>query len=337
MTTYGYVLPGAVSIARSAQRAQGVTKRARQRLQIIDWYHCHRANKSLASRHFGITRETLIIWLKRLKQYGPVGLNDRSHRPHKVRQPTTPWEIRAMAIEIRKENPTWSKYKIAAALGYQGLKIHSSTVERILKRRGLIQPKISRKKQRAALHPKKRFPRDLIIKEPGDLIQMDTKHLIGIGGRRLYQFTAIDVLTKIRVLWAAPSLSSKQGERFLNHCMSSFPFPIKAIQTDNGSEFLKYFDMACTKLSIPHYFTEPKSPKQNSYVERSHSTDEQDFYQQGNMRSTVAQLLPLLKEWESTYNTRRPHQSLNYLTPMHYFLKYQKGRIPTRDYIPLQT
>jgi len=277
---------------------------------------------------------------KRLKTEGLVGLNDRSHRPHRLRQPSTPSEIQLMIVKIRKANPCWSKYKISAYLEQQkGIKIHPSTVGKILKRKGLINPKISKKKKIAALSPKKRYPKGLIIKEPGDLVQIDTKYLTGIGGIKLYQYTAIDVLTKIRVLSVSRSISSKQARKFLLECLEEFPFRIKAIQTDNGSEFLGFFDKELRKLDITHYFIEAHSPKQNSYIERSHLTDEYEFYRQGKMRSSVKNLLFLLKEWQYKYNYLRPHQSLNYLTPMKYFenFKDKKGRIPTRDYLVLQT
>jgi transposase InsO family protein len=158
----------------------------------------------------------------------------------------------------------------------------------------------------------------MVIKRPGDLIQIDTKHLRGIGGVKLYQFTAIDVLTKIRILKISSSVSSSAAKKFLESCLKEYRYKIKAIQTDNGSEFSKHFDQYLKKLNITHFFIEAKSPKQNSYVERSIRTDVEDFYQQGNMRSTVKELNPLLKKWQDKYNNVRPHQALNYLTPNEY-------------------
>lgn len=340
MTIYGTTIPGTAGIARLAHKTDNLSKRAKERLKIIDWHNAHGKNQSLTSRRFGIDREALREWLKRLKQSGPIGLNDKSHRPRNFRESKLKLEIKERILEIRKENQTWSKYIIAAIINNEGneeLKTNPSAVGRYLKKKGLLNQKISKRNQRAATNPKKRFPRDLVIKQPGDMIQVDTKFLIGIGGIKLYQFTAIDVLTKIRVLSASSSLSSKQGASFLKLCINKFPFKIKAIQTDNGKEFMKYFDEACKKRKIPHYYIEPRNPKQNSYVERSHLTDEKEFYQQGNMRSTVTLLQPLIQTWEDKYNTIRPHQSLNYLTPMAYFNNFQKGRIPTKDFIPLQT
>lgn len=337
MTIYGTIIPGASKVARLGQTTTNLTKRARKRLKTIDWHNVHGKNQSLTSRRFGVDREAIREWLKRLKQLGPVGLNDKSHRPHRFRESKLDWRIKERIIDIRREHSTWSKYIISAILKREGLKTNPSAVGRFLKKKGLVNQKISRKNQRASLHPKKRFPRDLVIKCPGDMIQIDTKFLTGIGGIRLYQYTAIDVLTKIRALSVSRSLSSRQSTTFLNLCMKKFPFTMRAIQTDNGKEFLKYFDEACKRKKIPHYFIEPRSPKQNSYVERSHLTDENEFYRQGKMRSTVALLQPLIQQWEETYNFVRPHQSLNYVTPMAYFDNYNKGRIPNKDFIPLQT
>lgn len=339
MTTYGHILPGAERINNWANRMGCLTTKAKQRLKVVDWHKNHGENISRTSRHFFLGRNTFKRWLKRFRQKGALGLEDRSRRPHNLRQPTTPTEIVIAILKTRRENPTWSKYKIHAYLKKQEINISESSIARILKRNNMIKEKISKKRQKSALNPKLRYPRNMVIKRPGDLIQIDTKHLRGIGGIKLYQFTAIDVLTKVRVLEGSSSVSSLAAKKFLESCFKEYRYKIKAIQTDNGSEFNKYFDQCLKKLKITHYFIEAKSPKQNSYVERSIRTDIEDFYQQGNMRSTVKELNPLLKKWQDKYNNERPHQALNYLTPNEYYQQFlnKKGRISTKEYIPLQT
>lgn len=338
MTTYGYVLPGAVTIARWASRIDiKLSQRAKQRIKMIDWHIQHHKNISLTARHFGWQRRIVRKWLKRYDRLGIRGLADQSRKPHHYRQSQVPIETINKVIALRKTNPVWSKYKLAVHLKKDDIVISPSAIARLLNKYHLVSEKQSGKRKQAMLNPKKRYPRDLIIKEPGDLVQIDTKYLVGIGGIKLYQFTAIDVLTKTRILDVSTSISSLQGRLFLKQCQAEFPFVIKAVQTDNGAEFLKYFHTHCQTNRIEHYFIEVKSPKQNSYVERSHLTDEQEFYQLGNMRSTVNELKILLAEWQHKYNYIRPHQSLNYLTPMEYWHKYQHGRLPTKDYIPLQT
>ena len=283
MTIYGTILPGAVSIARSAALVNSLTERAKYKIKILDWQRTHGNNNSLTARHFGIGRMTLYRWIRRFKQYGVTGLNENSRKPKRLRQPTTSWDTVIRIVQLRKQYPAWSKYKLRALLVREGILVSVSTVGRVLKRRGLIDKKVSKKRRKAALHPKARFPRGLRISEAGDMIQMDTRHIMLPGGKRFYQFTAIDVLGKRKVMRVYSSESSRNGAKFLEECLRGFPFPIKAVQTDNGSTFLKEFDKACQAKGIPHYFIYPRTPKQNTYVEISQGADKREFYQQGNV------------------------------------------------------
>jgi len=336
MTIYGYVLPGAIAIARSAFLVGNLSKRAKQRLKILDWHKEHQRNISLTARHFGLTRFTVRSWQKRLEQFGPRGLNDKSRRPKNLRQPTVSWEIVSEVVKIRKQYPAWSKYKIRVLLPIH-LQTSASTIGRILKRKGLINKKASIKRRKATKNPRKRFPHGFKVSCPGDMVQVDTKYIMTTGGKRFYQFTAIDVLSKQRVLRVYASLSSRNGAHFLQICINNFDFEIKNIQTDNGSEFLGEFDKLCKQLNIPHYFIYPRHPKQNTYVETSHSADEKEFYQQGNVSSLLKVMQIRILEWQNVWNKIRPHESLDYLTPEAYYHKWQTSRLPTKDVITLQT
>lgn len=334
---YGAIMPGAISIANWANKVQPLTNQAKQRLKVLDWHRGHGRNVSLTARHFGLTRKTVRCWQKKFDCLGLIGLNEQSRRPKNLRKPKVSWEIVSEVASLKKQYPAWSKYKIQVLLKRKGLNASASTVGRIFKRRGLINKKVSAKRRKAALHPRARFPRGLRISAPGDMIQMDTKHINIIGGRKIYQFTAIDVLTKQRILRYYPSLVSRNGADFLNHCLAEFSFKIKTVQTDNGPEFLKEFKRLCEKKKLPHYFIYPRTPKQNTYVENSHGSDKNEFYQQGNVCSDIAVMQTKLEQWQNIWNEIRPHEALNYLTPKEYFLKWQQGRLPTRDTITLQT
>lgn len=337
MTIYGSIIPGAARIARWGQRVGSLTPIGRKRLTIIDWHRSHGENISLTARRFGLTRRTVRRWVRRFQQYGVLGLNDQSRRPTTVRQPTTSWKTVAAVVRIRKQYPAWSKYKIQTLLTREGITASASTVGRILKRKGLIDRRIARKRRRAALHPKRRFPRGLRIARPGDMIQIDTKHIMLPGGKRHHQFTAIDVLTKRRVLRIAPSESSRNGATFLETCITAFPFPITAVQTDNGAPFQKKFERFCQERELTHYYIEPRSPKQNTYVEISHGADEREFYQQGNVWNDPKTMAEKLADWERIWNEVRPHAALNYLTPAAYLERWKEGRLPTNATITLQT
>jgi len=336
MTIYGSVLPGARTLANWAANTN-LTEKAKYRLKIIDWLRAHNGNVALTSRHFALDRKTVRSWKNKFNQVGMIALNDKSHRPKNVRRPTTDWKTVDEIVKVRKQYPAWSKYKIAVILKRdKKIVVSASTVGRVMKRKGLIDKKKSKKRSKAAEHPRKRFPRGFAIHCEGDMIQMDTKHITLLGGKKIYQFTAIDVLTKRRVLKYYPSLASANGAVFLEHCLAKFPFVVRNIQTDNGPEFLKDFEKSCARLNMPHYFIYPRKPKENTYVENSHGSDEDEFYLQGNICSTVEEMQTRLENWEHTWNFIRPHEALNYLTPEEYSNKYKVEILPTKNVIILQ-
>ncbi|MFR1517949.1 MAG: integrase core domain-containing protein [Clostridia bacterium] len=97
-------------------------------------------------------------------------------------------------------------------------------------------------------------------------------------GKRLYQWTAIDECTRIRFVYG-----------FEEHTPENkvFPFKIKTIQTDNGTEFTCKFisdtekspmDKLLEKCGIAHILIPPRTPWHNGKVERSHRNDQRYFY-----------------------------------------------------------
>lgn len=336
MTIYATLLPGARAIANSSALTDKLTEQAKHRIKILDWHKAHGKNSSLTARHFGIGRMTLFRWQKRVEKFGLLGLNESSKKPKRLRTPVTPWPVIARIMELRKQYPAWSKHKLAAILKREGFKCSASTAGRILKRKGLIDKKISKKKRKSALHPRLRFPKGLRIHCEGQMIQMDTKYIMLVGGSKFYQFTAIDVLSKQRVLRVYSSQSSRNGALFLRECIASFPFPILNVQTDNGAPFLKEFDALCKKLNLPHYFIYPRHPKENTYVEISHEADEREFYQNGKVSSLLPVMQENMKEWEGVWNTFRPHEALGQVTPVEFSQKIKLQGLPTKNVVVLQ-
>lgn len=337
MTIYGTLLPGARAIANSSALTDKLTESAKQRIKILDWHRAHGKNSSLTARHFGIGRMTLFRWQKRVEKVGLLGLNESSKKPKRLRVPVISWTVVARVMELRKQYPAWSKHKLAAILKREGSVVSESTVGRILKRKGLIDKKISKKKRKSALHPRLRFPKGLRIYCEGQMIQIDTKYIMLVGGAKFYQFTAIDVLSKQRVLRVYASQSSRNGALFLKECIASFPFQILNVQTDNGAPFLKEFDALCKKLNLPHYFIYPRHPKENTYVEISHEADEREFYQNGKVSSLLPIMQQNMREWQDVWNTFRPHESLGQITPSEFSKRIKIQGLPTKNVVVLQT
>ena len=103
----------------------------------------------------------------------------------------------------------------------------------------------------------------------------------------LYQWTAIDECTRMRFVYGFEEHTPENSVKFLMMLIKAFPFKIKTIQTDNGTEFTyKYisddnacpFDKALQKLAIKHKLIPPRTPWHNRKVERSHRNDQRYFY-----------------------------------------------------------
>lgn len=74
---------------------------------------------------------------------------------------------------------------------------------------------------------------------------------------------------------------------------------------------------------IIHFFTYPKSPKMNAYIERFNRTIQEDFinHNQELMAYNLNEFNNQLMDYLLFYNTKRIHHSLNNIVPMDYILK----------------
>jgi transposase InsO family protein len=86
------------------------------------------------------------------------------------------------------------------------------------------------------------------------------------------------------------------------------------VRTDNGHEFQAKFHWHVEDKGIRHAYIKPSSPQLNGKVERSHRTDEQEFYQLLTYKDDV-DLSAKLAEWESFYNLSRPHGAFDGKAP----------------------
>lgn len=157
-----------------------LSREAKERLAWMDLYVAHGENAALTSRHFAISRATFYRWKERFDPCDLTTLEDRSRAPRRRRTPTTPASVIDLVLAVRDERPAWSKHKIAVVLSRDfGTEISASTVGRILSRYGRIEKKASSRRRKAALSRKRRNrrPKDLSPSAPGELVQMDTKHL----------------------------------------------------------------------------------------------------------------------------------------------------------------
>ena len=84
--------------------------------------------------------------------------------------------------------------------------------------------------------------------------------------------------------------------------------------TDNGHEFQTKFQWHISDLGMLHVYIKPTTPRLNGKVERSHLTDQREFYQMLDDDGDV-NLREKLAQWESYYNFLRPHSAHAGKTP----------------------
>jgi transposase InsO family protein len=116
----------------------------------------------------------------------------------------------------------------------------------------------------------------------------------------------------------------------LHEVIKRFPYPIKAIKTDNHATFTNRYtgyrqatdpmdarphglDVECAKLGVAHYLIDPGKPAQNGRVERSHRSDQEIFYDQ--LKTTTPEQLRLSSRLWNMYYNDLEHCGLGGKTP----------------------
>jgi putative transposase len=296
------------------------------------------ADVKLTCETFGISRATLYRWIGRFDPKDLNSLREQSRRPKRLRKPKWSFELLMEVRRLRRQYPRWGKDKLVVLLRSQGWKTSTSTVGRIidhLKRRGdIVEPKIrsisSRRRQKRTYAVRK--PADYLPQKPGDLVQIDTLDIRPLPWIMLKQFTARDVISKWDVIEARSNATATSAREFIDTLQKRMPFPVKAVQVDGGSEFYADFERTCEKRGIRLFVLPPKSPKLNGSVERANRTHTEEFYEINECSWLIPKLNDQLRQWEHVYNCIRPHQTLQYKTP----LQFLKDNGIIHDYKPLQ-
>ncbi len=310
---------------KSISKPSETAKHREKHLQAWRSLRASGKNAQEASEAIGISRATLYRWQSRLKAEGWKGLEERSHRPKRVRQRQWSEELVEGVRSLRCLYPGWGKEKIKVLLAEDGLYPSVSTVGRIiscLKSRKAIPESQYKKRWKAKRQHQRpyaiRKPKEYEVVLPGDIVQIDTLDIHPFPGVHFKHFTARDVVSRWDVIEVFPHASSRQATQFLHALLQRLPFRPKAIQVDGGSEFMAEFEQACAQLKIRLFVLPPRSPKLNGRVERAHRTHLDEFYAFCHPLGDLQELNAELRKWEWIYNHIHPHRALDNLTPRKY-------------------
>lgn len=266
----------------------------------------------------GISRRTVCKWLKRWRDEGNGGLQNRSSRPQ--RSPRKLAQGCEIAILQMRRTFRMTAREIAKALNFA-----RSTVSHILKYYGWNRLENLNHKE-----PVIRYERE----NPGDLIHIDIKKLGKIDGvgHRIhgdrkkgkgkgweYLHIAIDDHSRLAYAEILPDEKARTSAKFLLRALRFFKekgIKIWRVMTDNGAGYVsKLYAKIMRMLTIKHKKTRPYTPKTNGKAERFIQTCLREWayakpYESSQKRTKQ------LDVFIDFYNNFRQHAGIKYQTPI---------------------
>ena len=213
-------------------------------------------------------------------------LKDRPRTPHHSPRAQTPGELKLVKRYARK-------YSGDLLLGYEKAKCYgygrSYGCFKRTARKLRETPVKTHKKRKNKPYQRADYP--------GQKIQMDVKFVPSYcvaDGKKYYQFTAKDECTRWTYREMYDEHSTYSARDFLEKLIRTAPFPIRMIQTDNGTEWTNallvtksrhktMFEEALAEMGVLYHRIQIATPRHNGKVERQHRTDELRFYKHMRM------------------------------------------------------
>jgi transposase InsO family protein len=246
------------------------------------------------AKRFGVSTETIRKW----RQRGPAGCQDRSSRPHRL-----PWkaseEERAVVCALRRATG-FPLDELTFVVRHFLPHLSRDNVYRILKAAGLSRRPAAATPERAAAKFREY--------ELG-FVHLDVKHLPKLrtaGGewRKRFLFVAIDRRSRSVHLAVKDDETEASARAFLGEALAAFPFRITRILTDRGSCFTaEGFEQLCRKLRVEHRKTRPYTPRTNGMAERFNGRVQREVL--GITVASHRDLERLLAGFNAAYNVRR--------------------------------
>ena len=240
-----------------------------------------------ASIRYRVCRKAIYDWKKRYDGRWQ-SLIDRSHRPHSHPRQQTAEEYAMIERYYRR---TKDKMMLWDKLRENGYTRCYNSLLRAIKRLKLEETP----EKRNGYKPKPYKRADY----PGQKVQIDVKFVPAYcvaNGQKYYQYTAVDECTRFCFREMYDEHSTYSSLDFLKKLIEKFPFPIREVQTDNGTEWTNallvkksthktLFEEYLEECGIKYHRIQVATPRHNGKVERQHRLDEQRFYSKMRMFS----------------------------------------------------
>lgn len=254
-----------------------------------------------AAERIGVSPGTISKWLQKAPVDGRCGIPTLSSAPHTHPNAIAPEIVSAIIAERRKHGRCGEA--VHQALLRQGIVVSLPTVQRTLRRHGLVREWSPWKKR----HPSSPRPEPAL---PGALVEVDTIHEVPVAGRRFYVYTLLDVHSRWAHAWVTRKISAGMSLMFLAQARRRARFPFEVVQSDHGPEFSRWFT---AHLPERHRHIRVGKPNDDAHVERFNRTIQDECFRKLPRRpEDYAKALPKYLRY---YNAERLHMGLGYMTP----------------------
>jgi transposase InsO family protein len=281
------------------------------RARAVDLVHQGKTIKEVA-RYLGFEASTISRWARKSPKNGcwaiPTLTSRPKHHPKEIK-PEIISKIRELRIKLKGR----CAEVIHGHLKKENIIVSLSSVKRTLDRLGMT------KRRTFYKHKRLRFARPVAVK-PGDLVQLDTIHLMKNPTERMYIYTLLDVRSRWAYAWASERANNIQSLKFLKQAKLKAPFPFKYLQSDNGSEFSQCFS---EKAKVAHRHSRVRRPNDNGHLERFNRTIQDECLKAlPTNTKTINKRLP---EYLKYYNEQRLHLGLELKTLLEIIRKCCEG------------
>lgn len=285
-----------------------------------------------AAEAAGVSRQTATKWVRRYRELGTAGLEDRSSRPR--RSPRALPEAQVAAILVARHELGVGPHRLASVVGSP-----RSTIGDVLRRHGLS--RLADRDRPTGI------PIRYVRERPGELLHMDVKKLGRIpdgGGHRFrgrghgtprarrgydYVHQVVDDMSRVAFAAIYPDERGTTCAAFLREaaaCFARLGVRIERVMTDNAKNYTasRAFAAAMHDIDARHLTTQPFRPQTNGKSERFNRTMLDEWAYARPYESNNERLLAF-GPWLDHYNHHRPHTALGGLTPMEVLVNNVSG------------
>lgn len=252
-------------------------------------------------RRYGVGSSTICKWVRKSNKYGyhpipTLSSKPKSH-PNQLKDDIV-WKIFHQRMKTKR-----CAEVVHEELKQQGVLVSLSSVKRTLDRSGLLKKRSPWKRY----HPHQERPQVLL---PGDLVQIDTIHLMINEKKRIYIFVLIDVYSRWVYARSYEKMNGATSVRFVKEAQRNASFTFNTLQSDHGPEFGDWF---VEQVKKNHRYTRIGKPNDNAHIERFNRTLQEECVDKVSRKPRVINCA--LKKYLRYYNYERLHMGICLRTP----------------------